>query len=114
MITVSITALNPLSRFRGSTSDLISLFYQTILGYGLTETSPAVMLCPRKNCKPGAVGVMLPNIEGKVSGNGNIAYCCSPHQALLSMITLKKCYEYYFKAGYFLSQNSRLLVETLI
>lgn len=72
------------------------------------------MLCPRKNCKPGAVGVMLPNIEGKVSGNGNIAYCCSPHQALLSMITLKKCYEYYFKAGYFLSQNSRLLVETLI
>lgn len=59
------------------------------------------MLCPRKNCKPGAVGVMLPNIEGKVSGNGNIAYCCSPQQALLSMITLKKCYEYYFKAGYF-------------
>lgn len=25
------------------------------------------MLCPRNNCKPGAVGVMLPNLEGKVS-----------------------------------------------
>lgn len=35
-------------------------------GYGLTETSPAVMLCPREDCTPGAVGVMLPNIEGKV------------------------------------------------
>lgn len=36
------------------------------LGYGLTETSPAAMLCPRNNCKLGAVGVMLPNLEGKV------------------------------------------------
>jgi len=35
-------------------------------GYGLTETSPATMICPRNSCKPGAVGVMLPNLEGKV------------------------------------------------
>ncbi|XP_078349213.1 putative 4-coumarate--CoA ligase 1 [Oculina patagonica] len=35
-------------------------------GYGLTETSPAAMLCPRNSCKPGAVGVLLPNLEGKV------------------------------------------------
>lgn len=35
-------------------------------GYGLTETSPGIMICPRNNCKPGAVGVLLPNLEGKV------------------------------------------------
>ena len=49
-----------------STYVFVSCSLVYFIGYGLTETSPAAMVCPRNNCKPGAVGVMLPNLEGKV------------------------------------------------
>ena len=54
----------------------------------MTETSPAAMLCPRNNCKPGGVGVMLPNLEGKVKPSEIVTSVVSDQLTSLLLLIL--------------------------
>ncbi|MFZ6006938.1 MAG: AMP-binding protein [Nitrospirota bacterium] len=52
--------------------DLEALGFTVLEGYGLTETSPVITFNPPEKRKPGSAGRPLPDVEIKVSNDGEI------------------------------------------
>lgn len=61
---LSIRYRESFSRISGNTKNNSTL---PSLGYGMTELSPVCHVTPFDNIKYGSVGVLLPNLECKVS-----------------------------------------------
>lgn len=52
--------------------DFLTLGIQVCEGYGMTETSPMITFTPINEIVPGSAGKVLPGVEVKISGEGEI------------------------------------------
>lgn len=90
-------------------NDLEAIGFTILEGYGLTETSPVITFNPVKRRKPGSVGKPLPNVEIKISEDGEIMV--KGHMVMKGYYKNQTATDEVLKDGWFLTGDTGCMDE---